>query len=179
MPNEIQLHDKTFVPYIGADQLESAIEKTAAQLSEHYKDKQPLFVVVLNGAFMFAAELLKRCNIKAEVVFVRVASYSGTQSSGDVREILGLTSPIEHRDVILIEDIIDTGHTIAKLFETLLPKNPKSIKVASLLFKKLAYEKAYPIDYYALEIENKFVVGYGLDYNELGRNIPSIYVLKS
>jgi len=177
--SDITLHDKVFEPYISKERIHECIQALSSRLEQDYKGKRPLFIVVLNGAFMFASDLLKSCKFELEVCFIKVASYQGTKSSGKVQEIIGLTNDIKDRHVVLIEDIIDTGNTIEKLCQDLNPMQPASLKIASLLLKPEAYKKNIPVDYIALEIDNKFVVGYGLDYNEIGRNINSIYILKS
>ena len=176
---DITLQDKVFEPYISKDAI---LERTLAlckTLKEDYHNKKPLFIVVLNGAFVFAADLLKNCKFELEICFVKVTSYEGTESTGKIKQIIGLDQDITNRHIIIIEDIIDTGHTIEKLVADFQLKNPASIKIASLLLKPGAYKKNIPIDYVAIEIENKFVVGYGLDYNQIGRNINGIYILKT
>ncbi len=177
--SEIKLHDKVFEPYITKERIQASIEALAQKITEDYKDKKPLFIVVLNGAFMFASDLLKVLKFDLEVCFIKVSSYHGTRSTGEVTEIIGLSKNIENRPIIIVEDIIDTGNTIETLVNTLKPKAPSSIKIASMLLKPEAYKKDITIDYAALEIENKFVVGYGLDYDELGRNINALYKLKA
>ena len=174
-----QLHDKTFESFISPTEIQDKIAAVAERLNIDYEGKSPLLVIVLNGAFMFAADLIKHCSFDLKTAFIRVSSYKGTSSTGDLKEVLGLDDEIvKNEDVIIVEDIVDTGLTIEYLHEYIKTLNPKSLKVASLLFKPDAYDKETNIDYIALSIPNKFVVGYGLDYNELGRNLPGIYVLK-
>ncbi|MFN4146350.1 MAG: hypoxanthine phosphoribosyltransferase [Runella sp.] len=169
---------KTFVPFIEKQRLEERIEELGRKISEDYEGKNPLLVVVLNGAFMFASDLMKNISIPCEITFVRVSSYTETKSSGELTEVLGLKESIRGRHVIIVEDIVDTGLTMNKLLFQLSIQKPGSIQVASLLFKPEALKTPLNIKYVGFEIENKFVVGYGLDYDEQGRNIPEIYVLK-
>jgi hypoxanthine phosphoribosyltransferase len=143
------------------------------------KEKKPLFICVLNGAFMFAADLIKRINVPCEVGFIRLKSYRGTQSSGSIKEIQGLVENVENRHLVIVEDIIDTGHTMSYLVNKLKTENPASVKTACLLFKPNALETGTKPDYCALEIPNDFIVGYGLDYDGLGRNLKNIYKIKS
>lgn len=154
-----------------------AVKKVASQINQELKDELPVFLVVLNGSFMFASDLLKEISIPCEISFIKVASYHGTSSSGAVSEIIGLSEDITNRTVVIVEDIVDTGITLEKLVTILNRKNVKQIKVASALLKPDSYKKEYPIDYVGLKIANDFVVGYGLDYDGLGRNLKEIYVL--
>ncbi|NBB19759.1 hypoxanthine phosphoribosyltransferase [Runella sp. CRIBMP] len=169
--------DKRFVPFIDKQTLEERIAEVGRKISEDYRDKNPLFVVVLNGAFLFAAELIKNVPIPCEITFVRVSSYSKTESTGQLKEILGLKESIEGRHVIIVEDIVDTGLTMNKLLFQLSVQKPDSIQVASMLFKPAALKTPLTVKYVGFEIENRFVVGYGLDYDEQGRNLDAIYVL--
>jgi hypoxanthine phosphoribosyltransferase len=173
----VTLHDKQFKPYIKADAIHMRVEQIAANLSTDLKESFPLFVVVLNGSFIFAADLVKMLKFPCEITFVKLASYTGTNSTGQVNEIIGLTENVENRTIVIIEDIVDTGTTLEKLYGLLKNKNAKQIKTATLLFKPLAYKKSIPVDYICMEIPNDFVVGYGLDYDGLGRNLKDIYVL--
>jgi|TARA_B110000116_G_C16478712_1_gene421482 hypoxanthine phosphoribosyltransferase len=173
----ITVKDKSFKPYISAEELQSSVEKVAAQINHDYKGSTPLFLGVLNGSFMFFSDLLKSIDIECTVSFVKLASYEGTMTTGVVNELIGLSEDISGKDIILVEDIVDTGNTLVKLYEILKEKNPKSIKIATLLYKPEAYKKSYGIDYVGKEIPNSFVLGYGLDYDGLGRNLSSIYVL--
>ena len=172
----ITLHDKAFRPYLSAAELAPAIDRVAARLNTDYAGRRPLFVVVLTGGFMFATDLLKRYRGDCEIVFIRVASYEGTGSTGQVQEIMGLREDVQGRDLILVEDIVDTGTTVHHLLPKLRANQPASIEVASLFFKPDSLR--YPLDlkYMAMEIPNDFVVGYGLDYDGLGRNLPDVYV---
>ena len=173
----LTVKDKKFVPFIEKQPLEERIAELGREINEDYRDKNPLFVVVLNGAFMFAAELMKSVTIPCEITFVRVSSYSKTQSTGEVTEVLGLKEPIRDRHVIIVEDIVDTGLTMNKLLFQLSAQRPESIQVATMLFKPSALKTPLSVKYAGFEIENRFVVGYGLDYDGYGRNIDSIYVL--
>lgn len=173
----ITVKDKRFTTFIERSQLEARIAQIGSEISEEYKDRFPLFVVVLNGAFMFAAQLLKNVTIPCEITFVRVASYDKTESTGKLREILGLKESIEGRNVIIVEDIVDTGLTMSELLYQLSVQRPESIQVSTLLFKPKALKAPLNIKYVGYEIENRFVLGYGLDYDGQGRNLDGIYVL--
>ena len=173
----VTLHDKQFKPYISAEAIHERVYHVASNLSTDLKASFPLFVVVLNGSFIFAADLVKMLKFPCEITFVKLASYEGTNSTGKVHEIIGLTENVENRTIVIIEDIVDTGTTLEKLYDLLKNKNAKQIKTATLLFKPQAYKKSIPVDYICMEIPNDFVVGYGLDYNGLGRNLKDIYVL--
>jgi len=175
----VKLHDKEFKPYISAEVLHENITKLAESLSVDVKKSFPLFIVVLNGSFIFAADLVKLLKFPCEISFVKLASYQGMDSTGNVCELIGLTENIEGRTVVIVEDIIDTGNTLEKLHELLKDKKAKEIKTVTLLFKPEAYKKTIPVDYVGIEIKNEFVVGYGLDYNGLGRNLRDIYILHS
>ncbi|MEI7585616.1 hypoxanthine phosphoribosyltransferase [Runella sp.] len=173
----LTVKDKKFVTFIEKQALEERIAEVGREISEEYRDKNPLFVVVLNGAFMFAAELMKNVTIGCEITFVRVSSYSKTESTGQLTEVLGLKESIHNRHVIIVEDIVDTGLTMNKLLFQLSTQRPESIQVATMLFKPSALKTPLSVKYCGFEIENRFVVGYGLDYDGYGRNIDSIYVL--
>ncbi len=170
--------DKTFVPFLNRDVLQARISELADQINHDYAGRCPLVVGVLNGAVLFTADLLKNLTIDCEITFIRVASYEQTTSSGQVREILGLTENLAGRDLIVVEDIVDTGLTISHICQQLAEKQPASIAVATLLFKPAALQTPVDLTYVGFEIENKFVVGYGLDYDGLGRNTKDIFVLK-
>ena len=172
----VTIHNKEFRPYLSAAQLDEVVIGLAARLSADYVGRRPLFVVVLTGGFMFASDLLKYYRGECEIVFIRVASYEGTESSGVVREVLGLREEVQGRDIILVEDIVDTGTTMHHLLPKLLAKNPASVEIATLFFKPASLRHELPIRYVAKEIPNDFVVGYGLDYDGLGRNLPDVYV---
>lgn len=152
-----------------------AVLELAGRINKDLEGETPLFVGVLNGAFMFLGDLMKHVSIPCEISFVKVASYEGTSSTGMVKQLVGLSENVKDRTVVIVEDIVDTGNTIEHLYQSLLTQRPKSIKVATLLFKPSAYTKDIPIEYAALSVPNNFLVGYGLDYDGLGRNLKHIY----
>lgn len=170
------LHDKTFIPYLSAAQLSAAVQTVARRINTDYAGRCPLFVAVLNGSFMFAADLLKSVTVNCEIAFIRVTSYEGTQSTGQIKELLGLHEDLRGRDVIILEDIVDTGHTMRALLQQLAEKEPASLEVATLFFKPASLQHELTLRYVGLEIPNDFIVGYGLDYDGLGRNLPDVYV---
>lgn len=174
--NKVKLHDKTFELFITNEELNKAIDALAKRINEDYRDRPtPLFIGVLNGVFMFFAELVKKIEFDCEVSFVRIKSYAGATSSGKVTELIGLKDDIAGRDVIVVEDIVDTGESIAYLLNSMVGHKPASLEVATLLFKPNAYRKDYTIKYPAITIPNDFIVGFGLDYDQLGRNLKDIY----
>lgn len=173
----IKIKDKQFVPFISENEIKIKVKELAIQLSKDYQDKNPLFIVILNGSFMFASDLFKELNIEAEISFIKLASYKGMKSSGEVITSIGLDNNITDRHIIIIEDIIDTGKTLFHFLPQLLQQKPTSLKVAVLLDKPEPRKFDVTIDYKCFTIENKFVVGYGLDYDGLGRNINCIYQL--
>ncbi len=175
---KINIHDLSFVPYLSEEDIQQDLNSLASSISAKFQDKKPVFIVVLNGAFVFAADLLKKLDFDCEVGFIRLSSYKGTASTGDVKETLSLTVNIEGRHVIIVEDIIDTGLTLEKLRGDIQSLNPESMSLCTLLYKPEAFKSDYPIDFIGREIPNKFVVGYGLDYDEFGRNLPEIYQLE-
>ncbi len=171
----IQLADKTFELSITSTEIQKAIWRIADQMDQDLKDKNPLMICILNGSFMFAADLMKKLTTPCQVSFVKVASYEGTQTTGTVKEIIGLSENIEGRTVVLLEDIVDTGVTIENIMKQITALKPREVKVATLLFKPEACKRALTLDYIGLSIPNDFIVGYGLDYNGYGRNLPDIY----
>ena len=171
----IKVLDKEFKLYIKQEEIETVIKDIANQINAEYKDKNPLLLVMLNGAFMFASQLFKELTIDCETSFVKYASYDGTQSTCEVKELIGLNSSLEGRDVIIIEDIIDSGFTMRCLLQKLEAMKVSSVKIATMLFKPNAFKFDYKIDYIGMNIGNEFIVGYGLDYNQHGRNYGSIY----
>ena len=175
--NIITVKDKSFKPYISEEELYASVKNVASKINKDYKGSTPIFLGILNGSFMFFGDLLKSIDLECTVSFVKLASYEGTNSTGTVNELIGLNEDIEGKDIVLVEDIVDTGNTLVKLHDILSSKKPKSIKIATLLYKPEAYKKHHSIDYVGLEIPNAFVLGYGLDYDGLGRNLSSIYVL--
>lgn len=174
-PDHISLHNKQFEPYLSAAQLTAAIREVATRINQEYAGQQVLFVVVLNGSFMFAADLLKEISLDCEVCFIRVASYQGTSSTGEVKEVLGLTEELQGRHAIILEDIVDTGHTMQMLLDTLGARQPASLEVATLFLKPECLQHELPLRYVGLSIPNDFIVGYGLDFDGLGRNYPDVY----
>lgn len=180
MPDKvITVHDKKFVPYIEANNLQKRVSEIAAQLNTDYAGKKPLFLAILNGSFMFAADVFRQVDVEAEICFVRLSSYAGTQSTGEVITAIGLDIDIKNRQVVILEDIIDTGRTLSAFLPSLREKQPASIAIATLLHKPAATLFEVPIDYCGFTIPNLFVLGYGLDYNGLGRNLPGLYQLLS
>lgn len=171
----VQLHDKQFSTFIPYEKIQAAIQQLAAQISNDYAGKEPVFVAVLNGSFMFAADLLKDITVPCHISFVKLASYHGVSSSGSVTELIGFTENVEGKDVIIVEDIVDTGVTLEKVLNIFQHKNCASLKIATLLMKPEAYKKPAKIDYVCMEIPNEFIVGFGLDYDGLGRNLKDIY----
>lgn len=176
--NIIQLHDKKFRLYIPEQEIQKIVQSIAHQLEKDYPTfKDPLFLVILNGSFMFASDLMKHFKHPCEISFVRFASYQNTQSTGIVKELIGLNENVSNRTVIIIEDIVDTGHTLHQIIQTLKKHNNTDYRVASVFFKPNSYQLNYPIHYIGKKIPNDFIIGYGLDYNGLGRNLSSVYVL--
>ena len=173
----IKVIDKEFEIFIPNNKINEAIQKVANQINIDYKKKKPLFVVILNGAFMFAADLFKKLEIECEVSFVKLSSYQGMKSTEKVKKIIGLNESIAGRSIIIVEDIIDTGITMEHLLEELGAMKPHDISISTLLFKPDAFRKDYKIDYIGLDIPNDFILGYGLDYDGFARNLPDIYKL--
>jgi hypoxanthine phosphoribosyltransferase len=174
----IQVHDKSFTSFLSHEEILTRIEGVANQINADYTDKSPLFIAILNGSFMFASDLFKSLNIEAEICFIKLASYKGIKSTGQVTTSIGLDVSLKDRDVILIEDIVDTGKTLHEFLPQLFNQNPSSIRIASLLHKPDALLYPVKVDYLGFEVPNKFLVGYGLDYDGLGRNLKDIYQLK-
>ncbi|MEN9697337.1 MAG: hypothetical protein RLZ56_758 [Bacteroidota bacterium] len=176
--SSIKVLDKEFEPYISEAEIQEKIAALAAQLNQEYAGKKPIFLSILNGSFLFTADLFRQITIDAEVCFIKLASYKGTTSSGNVITAIGLDANVSGRDIIIIEDIIDTGKTLHHFLPQLASNQPSSIKIAVLLNKKEALAYPIKVDYACFDIPNKFVVGYGLDYDGLGRNTRAIYQLK-
>lgn len=174
----IKLHDLEFEPFINEAEINAAIDRVAADLNRDLAGQNPVFLAVLNGAFMFASEIVKRFEGDCEVSFVKLGSYEGTESSGKVRTILGLDQDLKDRKVILLEDIVDTGNTLIEIDKMLKKAGAESYQVVTLFYKPEAYDKDIPLAYIGLEIPNKFIVGYGLDYDGLGRNLTQVYKRK-
>jgi hypoxanthine phosphoribosyltransferase len=173
----IRVHDKEFEPYLSANDIANTIQRMASELNKDYTGKRPLFIAILNGSFMFASDIFKVINIDAEICFIKLASYKGTKSSGQVITAIGLDTEIYDRHVVILEDIVDTGKTLNEFLPQLEHQQPASLKIAALLHKPDAMVYPIKIDYLGFSIPNKFVVGYGLDYDGLGRNIGEIYQL--
>ncbi len=172
----IKIKDKEFEVFMPYEKIRSVVEKMAEQMNEKLEGKNPLFLCILNGSFMFAAEIFKRITLlDAEISFVKFASYSGTSTTGDVKELIGLNEHLTGRTVVVLEDIVDTGITIEKVIEQIKSKNPAEVQIATLLLKPDALQKEVQLDYVGLEIPNDFIVGYGLDYDGYGRNLIDIF----
>jgi hypoxanthine phosphoribosyltransferase len=174
----VKIKDKEFELFLTQEIIEKAIDEIAVNINNDLADKDPLFICVLNGSFIYASELMKRISIPCEVSFVKMASYKGTTSTGKIKEIYGLEEDVRGRTVVIVEDIVDTGYTMSLMLEQLVCDKPKEIFVTTLLLKPDALKKQVQLDYVALEIPNDFIVGYGLDYDGYGRNLPDIYKLK-
>ena len=173
--NIIQVQDKSFSIFIKAEEIEKAVDNIASQINTDLKGKDPLFLVVLNGAYMFASDLMKKVTIPSELSFVKLSSYIGTKTTSVVRELIGLDEVLTDRTVVILEDIIDTGITMGVTTEKLKKLGAEDVRIATLLFKPDAFKMNYHIDYTGINIPNDFIVGYGLDYNGYGRNYPEIY----
>ena len=177
MPNTWTLKDKVFIKYIGSEEIQAAVRTLATRINQEMQDKVPVFIVILNGAFIFASDLLKKIKIDCEIAFVKLSSYSGTESTGSLKQVLGLDISLKDRTVIIIEDIVDTGFTLDSFLQQIREMGPAEIKIAACLLKPDAFKMKFPIDYLCFSIPNEFVVGYGLDYDGLGRNSSDIYQL--
>lgn len=177
MSGLITIKDKQFKPFITSDKINEAVKSVATKINSELANDFPVFLVVLNGSFMFAADLLREVTIPCEISFIKLASYHGTSSTGTVSELIGLKEDLSNRTVVIVEDIVDSGNTMEKLMAVLETKKTKEIKIATALYKPEAYTKKFPINYAGIIIKNDFVVGYGLDYDGLGRNLKDIYVL--
>lgn len=171
------VHNREFAPYISAKEIEEQIKKLAAQINNDYAGKKPLFIAILNGSFMFASDLFKEVSIEAEICFIKLASYKGTKSTGNVITSIGLDEPLTDRHVIIVEDIVDTGKTLHEFLPQLYNQQPATLRIAALLHKPEALVHPLQIDYLGFSVPNKFLLGYGLDFDGLGRNIPEIYQL--
>ncbi|MBS1595303.1 MAG: hypoxanthine phosphoribosyltransferase [Bacteroidetes bacterium] len=175
MEQTITLGDKSFRLYITEQQILAAVSQMADRINQDYAGKTPLIVPILNGSFMFASDLVKHLTCRCEISFIKASSYRGTTSTGELTSLIGINEDVKGRDIILVEDIIDTGHTLAKIVPATEALGPASVKVATLLFKPKALKTDLRIDYVGMEIPNEFIVGYGLDYDGLGRNLREIY----
>ncbi|HSG68705.1 MAG TPA: hypoxanthine phosphoribosyltransferase [Bacteroidales bacterium] len=172
---KVKVRDKEFSLFLTAEDIEKAVDQVAEMINIDMQGRDPLFLCVLNGAFIFASDLLKKVEVDCEISFVKLSSYVGTTSTNTVRELIGLDKVISGRTVVVIEDIIDTGLTMAYTVEKLRKLGASDVRIATLLFKPEAFRENYPIDYVGIVIPNEFIVGYGLDYDGHGRNLPDIY----
>ena len=173
----IKVHDKFFKPYISAAQIAERVKFIANGIKTDFEGKRPLMLSVLNGSFVFAGDLMRALDMECEISFIKLRSYSGTESTGKIVELIGVDESVEEREIIVVEDIVDTGRTMRSVIDTLIEHGAASVKIASLLFKPDKFEYDYGIDYLGFEIPPDFVVGYGLDYDGLGRNYADIYML--
>jgi len=171
----IKVHDRNFEPFIPASKIEERVSAIAQQITNEYKDKNPLFLAVLNGAFILAADLFRKINFQSEISFAKISSYSGTTTTENIKQLIGFSEAIAGRHIIIIEDIIDTGLSMQHVLKQVHEQKPASVKVLTLLFKPKSLKVAITPDYVGFEIEPKFVLGYGLDYDGLGRNLPDFY----
>lgn len=171
----IKILDKQFETFIQYSEILAAIDKMAVKINSDLKDKTPIFLVILNGSFMFAADLMKKIEFPCELSFIKLASYEGTRSTEKVKELIGFNEDIKGRTIVIVEDIIDSGLTLAGVTKQLTNMGVEDIKIATLLYKPAAFKENYKIDYIGIEIPNEFIVGYGLDYNQQGRNLKDIY----
>lgn len=175
----IQIHDKQFVPFINRDKIDRYVEFLANQIAQDLDPNEvPIFIGILNGSFMFAADFVRKYPHECHITFVKMASYEGVNSTGKIKHLVGINENLEGRTVVILEDIIDTGNTLAEIYEIFRDKKVKQLKIATLFFKPDVFRKELPIDYIGKSIEDKFIVGYGLDYDGLGRNLSDIYQLK-
>ena len=179
MKPRVTLNDKTFEVMIPAEDIDKVVAKVAEKLNKRYAscEKPPIFVGVLSGAYMFLADLVRKVTFNHEITFVQISSYAGTQSTGKITQKLGIDFDVEGRELIIVEDIVETGHSIKYMIDYLNSLNPKSVEVCTLFYKPEKYLYDMPINYCAMEIGNEFIVGYGLDYDQIGRNLKDIYVL--
>lgn len=175
----ITLYDKTFRPFIPQAEIEKAIDNVAERVNADFAGctDVPVLLCVLNGSIMFCSELMKRLNFNVEIISMKLSSYSGTSSTGRTRQVMGMSGSVEGKRVIVVEDIVDTGNTIVDIMEILKEKGASAVKICTMLHKPEIYKKDVVLDYVGMNIPNKFIVGYGLDYDELGRNLPDIYIL--
>ena len=174
---KIKLLDRKFKTMIPAEEIDKAVQRVADQLNERYEGKTPIFLGVLSGAFLFLSDLVRKTTFDCRLAFVKISSYEGTQSTGNIKQHLGIDFDIEGKDIIIVEDIVETGHSMNYLLDYLKERNPASVSICTLFFKPEKFLYEYKIDYVAMPIGNEFIVGYGLDYNQIGRNLKDIYVL--
>ena len=174
---KIKLLDRKFKVMIPAEEIDKAVTRVAEQLNERYAGKTPIFLGVLSGAFLFMSDLVRKTTFDSRLAFIKISSYEGTQSTGNIKQPLGIAFDIEGKDIIIIEDIVETGHSMNYLLDYLNSRHPASVSICTLFFKPDKFLYEYKIDYVAMPIGNEFIVGYGLDYNQVGRNLKDIYVL--
>jgi len=174
---EINLLDKTFREFITEEQIHNRVKELAVQINSELAGKDVVFLGILNGAFLFAADLFRQINLEARISFIKLASYQGTTSQGLIKELIGWNEDIKNKTIVVIEDIVDTGNTLERIVDELVVRKASEIRIAALLYKPEAYKKEIPLHYIGFEIPNNFVVGYGLDYDGYGRNLPSVYTL--
>jgi len=174
---EIRILDKTFRELITEKDIQKRIGELARQVNNDLSEKEVVFLGILNGAFLFAADLFRRVDFPARISFVKLASYEGTSSSGSIKELIGWNEDIKNKTIVIVEDIVDTGNTLERIVGELVIRKAFEVRIAAMLYKPEAYTKDIPLDYIGFEIPNNFVVGYGLDYDGFGRNLPSVYTL--
>ncbi len=174
---EIRILDKNFREFLTEETIQQRIDELARQVNSDLAGKEVVFLGILNGAFLFAADLFRRINFSARISFIKLASYQGTASSGTIKELIGWNEDIKNKTIVVIEDIVDTGNTLERIVDELVIRKAAGIRIAAMLYKPEAYTKQIPLDYIGFEIPNNFVVGYGLDYDGFGRNLPSVYTL--
>ena len=173
----IKVHDKHFRPFISAENIAQQVVEMGKKITEDYRDKRPLFLSVLNGSFIFAADLVRTVDVECEMTFVKLTSYKGTSTTGSVQTVLGLDTDLRGRHIVIVEDIVDTGNTLHNFLKELAKNEPASVAIATCFFKPDALQHPLSIAYLGFEISNKFIVGYGLDYDGLGRNLPDVWQL--
>jgi len=174
---EIRILDKKFKEFLTEKVIQQRIEELARQVNDDLAGKEVVFLGILNGAFLFAADLFRRIDFPARISFIKLASYHGTSSQGLIKELIGWNEDIKNKTIVVVEDIVDTGNTLERIVDELVIRKASEIRIAAMLYKPAAYTKNIPLDYIGFEIPNDFVVGYGLDYDGFGRNLPSVYSL--
>jgi hypoxanthine phosphoribosyltransferase len=175
--NEVRILDKNFSEFLTEKEIQKRIEELAVEINRDLAGKEVVFLGILNGAFLFAADLFRRIDFPARISFIKLASYQGTSSSGLIKELIGWNEDIKNKTIVVVEDIVDTGNTLERIVDELVIRKASDIKIAAMLYKPAAYTKKIPLDYIGFEIPNDFVVGYGLDYDGFGRNLTSVYTL--
>lgn len=174
---EVKIKDKTFRVSLPEAEILKRVKAVAEQINKDYEGRHPLFLAVLNGSFMFASDLMKEISLSCSISFVKLASYQGTMSTGKVHEVIGINEDLTGRDVIIVEDIVESGHTMVQMMDSLANRNPASVKICTLFFKPSKLEEDIKVDYAAIEIPDDFIVGYGLDYDQEGRNLRDVYTI--